>query len=83
MQDSVSKATAAHDSGAMGRAAGEPPKLAFAESDSASKWFKSLPLLPVPQAYAALMGQLGAIVARSRGEKCADAIAPNCPINAA
>jgi len=45
----------------MGRAAGEPPKLAFAESDSASKWFKSLPLLPVPQAYAALMGQLGAI----------------------
>ena len=61
MQDSVSKATATHDSGAMARAVGEPPSLAFAESDSASKWFKSLPLMPVPQAYTALIGQLSAI----------------------
>lgn len=37
--------------------------LAFADLDGAKKWAKSLPLLPVAQAYQALMGQLRALSA--------------------
>ena len=39
----------------------ETPALAFADTDSASKYFKSLILLSVPQAYAALIGQMRAV----------------------
>jgi hypothetical protein len=39
------------------------PPLAFADLDGAKKWAKSLPLLPVGQAYQALMGQLRAMSA--------------------
>ena len=35
-----------------------PVRLAFNDSDGASKWSKTLPLLPVGQAHEALMGQL-------------------------
>jgi cyclic-di-GMP-binding protein len=37
------------------------PSLAFADTDGAAKFLKSLVLLPVPQAYEALMGQLRAL----------------------
>ena len=39
------------------------PPLAFADLDGAKKWAKSLPLLPVAQAYEALIGQLRALSA--------------------
>ena len=39
------------------------PPLAFADLDGAKKWAKSLPLLPVVQAYQALIGQLRALSA--------------------
>src|SRR5687767_13199421 len=39
------------------------PPLAFADIDGAKKWAKSLPLLPVAQAYQALIGQLRALSA--------------------
>jgi hypothetical protein len=42
-------------------AAGAPPSLAFADTDGAAKYLKSLVLLPVPQAYQALMGQMRAL----------------------
>jgi hypothetical protein len=42
-------------------AAGEGPSLAFSDPESAAKYLKSLVLLPVPQAYDALMGQLSAL----------------------
>ena len=41
--------------------ADEVPPLAFADLDGAKKWAKSLPLLPVAQAYAAVIGQLRAL----------------------
>jgi len=44
-------------------AAGTVPSLAFADTDGAAKFLKSLVLLPVPQAYEALMGQLQALAA--------------------
>ena len=52
--------------------ADDVPSLAFADTDGASKYLKSLILLSVPQAYAALMGQLRALAgaefsARERG----------------
>jgi hypothetical protein len=42
---------------------GDPPPLAFADVDGAKRWAKSLPLLPVGQAYEALMGQFRALAA--------------------
>ena len=42
---------------------GELPALAFADTDGAAKFLKSLVLLPVPQAYDALLGQLRALAA--------------------
>src|SRR6185503_17972450 len=39
----------------------DAPALAFSDPESASKYLKSLVLLPVPQAYEALMGQLAAL----------------------
>jgi cyclic-di-GMP-binding protein len=39
------------------------PPLAFADLDGAKKWAKSLPLLPVAQAYQGLIGQLRALAA--------------------
>lgn len=39
------------------------PSLAFADLDGAKKWAKSLPLLPVGQAYQTLIGQLRALSA--------------------
>jgi len=55
------------------RAGDDVPSLAFADFDGASKYLKSLVLLSVPQAYAALMGQLRALAgaefsARDRGK---------------
>ena len=44
-------------------AAGDVPPLAFADTDGAAKFLKSLVLLSVPQAYDALMGQMRAIAA--------------------
>ena len=54
------------------RSGEDVPSLAFADTDGASKFLKSLILLSVPQAYAALMGQLRALAgaefsARERG----------------
>ena len=43
--------------------ADDVPPLAFADLDGAKKWAKSLPLLPVAQAYQGLMGQLRALSA--------------------
>jgi len=39
------------------------PKAAFTDGDSASRWAKTLPLLPVGQAYDALIGQLALLAA--------------------
>ena len=36
------------------------PRAAFADSDGASRWAKTLPLLPVGQAHEALIGSHGA-----------------------
>ncbi|HVO87807.1 MAG TPA: hypothetical protein VMV45_04635 [Casimicrobiaceae bacterium] len=41
--------------------AAEPPRLAFADVDSAGRWMKALPLQGVSQAYEALQGQLQAM----------------------
>ncbi|HVF64435.1 MAG TPA: hypothetical protein VNE58_10605 [Casimicrobiaceae bacterium] len=43
--------------------ADDPPPLAYADLDGAKKWAKSLPLLPVAQAYDGLIGQLRALSA--------------------
>lgn len=40
-----------------------PPKPAFADSDGATRWAKTLPMLPVGQAHEALMGQLRLLAA--------------------
>ncbi|MEP7275420.1 MAG: hypothetical protein ABI812_03635 [Betaproteobacteria bacterium] len=41
----------------------QAPRAAFADSEGASRWAKTLPLLPVGQAHEALMGQLALLAA--------------------
>ena len=48
---------------APARPAGATPPLLFSDADNAAKWAKTLPLMPVAQAYGALMGQLRALAA--------------------
>jgi hypothetical protein len=48
---------------------GGVPALAFSDPESASKWMKALPLLPVGQAYDALLGQLHAMAAADFGPR--------------
>jgi hypothetical protein len=45
------------------------PKLAFADSDGASRWAKTLPLLPVGQAHEALVAQLTLLASVDMGPR--------------
>jgi hypothetical protein len=53
------------ETASIASAEADPPPLAFADVDGARRWAKSLPLLPVAQAYDALMGQFRALVTAS------------------
>ena len=61
----------------------DAPALAFSDPESASKYLKSLVLLPVPQAYEALMGQLAALAGADFTPRERGTIAEHARIQAA
>jgi len=61
----------------------DAPALAYSDPESASKYLKSLVLLPVPQAYEALMGQLAALAGADFTPRERGTIAEHARIQAA
>jgi hypothetical protein len=62
---------------------GEAPPLAFSDTDGAARYLKSLVLLPIPQAYDALLGQLHALAGADFAPRERGTIAEHARIQAA